>query len=1029
MTSQCSKWLSRRVLWSVLLLPSWSLLGQQILTLGDSRSFDLSRSRRASFSISVQSRTVAHLRLDQLDGDVKANIFGPNETVREVDAFDFGTESVTILAEVSGNYRIEVVPAAKSIGVVKGTILFESVEALKAEDDQETYAEDLATKSKKTTHDGTELTEAVQTAGRSLEAWRVLGAPFSVARTHLRLGDIYFRHNDWGQARAAYREAEQLCTTLSNLRCEAEAANNVGLSALNLSDVEEALSEFEIASAGWNRLHMVFGEAVTRSNLGLLYWQTSEWQQALREYQRARDLFKRLSPLSYARVLNNLGLVYMSMAEFDRAAAYFTHALSLRPSDKASRREAGRFQLNLGRAHMLAGRLGPALVDEQKALVTLESVQDTTGIADVYNNLGQIQLRMNRRTAARSSLDLALKLYRDLGDRRGLASALHYLGVLATQTGDLAEARSLLQQALEIQSERRLQDQAAETLYRLAVVEQQAHEFEEAIRGIDQAIAITESLRVRVVGEPLRRAYFANKQTYSEFLVEILMSQRTVSDSDRLAAQAFEVTERTRARALLDVLGEDRLALKVGADPGLLSRQRSVRRRLNFKSSQLAAFIQSESKRSDESVIRREIDELLSEDAEIERSLREKNPEYRSLAEPPLIGLDGVQHELLGENDVLVEYFLGERHSYAWIISRDSFRVKDLIQRDRIERLAHGVVDSFEDAQERKADPRKGAQFALALKQLGEALGLPYAVDTKRNRLLIVPDGILNRVPFAALPSGTRSTDRSSVGAPLGLQYELVQAPSASVFKVLQGRRAAVAALPRYVTAFADPVFDMTDSRVVGTSSGAQGSSAGVKASAPFELPRLPFSQLEAETIERLVPVSQRTTRRGFEATRAAFLDERTWQSSLVLASTHAFADDVQPELSSIVFSMVAKNGKAVDGLVRLYDIYDLAISSSIVVLSACETARGRQDRGGEGLVGISRGFIFSGASALLAPLNRVDAEGSATLIAGFLQGVLGPATLPPSRALLEARTRLAQSRRWKDPYYWSSFVLVSGWD
>lgn len=123
-------------------------------------------------------------------------------------------------------------------------------------------------------------------------------------------------------------------------------------------------------------------------------------------------------------------------------------------------------------------------------------------------------------------------------------------------------------------------------------------------------------------------------------------------------------------------MGEDRLALKVGADPGLLSRQRSVRGRLNFKSSQLAAFIQSESKRSDESVIRREIDELLAEDAEIESLLREKNPEYRSLAEPPLIGFDGVQHELLGENNVLVEYFLGERHSYAWIISRDSFRVR-----------------------------------------------------------------------------------------------------------------------------------------------------------------------------------------------------------------------------------------------------------------------------------------------------------------------------------------------------------------
>ena len=142
--------------------------------------------------------------------------------------------------------------------------------------------------------------------------------------------------------------------------------------------------------------------------------------------------------------------------------------------------------------------------------------------------------------------------------------------------------------------------------------------------------------------------------------------------------------------------------------------------------------------------------------------------------------------------------------------------------------------------------------------------------------------------------------------------------------------------------------------------------------------------------------------------------------------STHAFADDDQPELSTIVLSMVDERGHRVDGLVHLYDLYQLRLNSAMVILSACETASGKEVRG-EGVIGLSRGFLQAGASGLLTTPLPIDAEASAFLIKAFLEQMLGSESVPPSRALLEARRTLASSNRWKDPYYWGSFMLVSG--
>ena len=994
--------------WLLLFAGLCRAFAQPLLSPAQVYSLGVTGSEPKFFSLTLQAGTAAHLRLEQLEGDAAVRVSRAGESSRDVDAFDFGVESLTIIADQSGNYRLAIAAVPKN-SAARIRLTFVKVAPAEVTDFALMRAEDSSTRAKGALDISMANAAALQLAEDALNQWSPLGNVFAIARTHLQKGSMHLRAGAGEEARADFREARRLCADIANLRCEAEAANNLGLAAIT-SGEEEAYESLQFASEAWKQLGMLSGESSTRLNLGLLHWQAGEWQDAIDDYERASQLALQLHrPLSLGRILNNEGLVYLSMAVFDQAATYFQRALAIAPNQRGSQRDVGRFWLNLGRARMLAGKFNAALVDLQRAQMSLEAVDDKAGLADVFNNIGQTHLSLKHLQDARRFLGLSLTLYEHSGDRRGQSSALHHLGLVAWEENEPDQARSLLHQALDIRLARRLSDQAADTLYRLAILEQRFGQTDEAIRVIERAIKISESLRTQISGDQLRRAYFANKQLYYEFLIETLMSRHTDAD----VRLAFAVSERSRGLSFLDSLVEDQ-AKPAGLDSDFLKRQRSVRRQLVLRSGQLAGIDQKGSDQAGETTLRAQVDELAAEDARMESLIR-GNRAVQPFSEQPLLGVEEVQ-KLLGPKDLVAEYFLGEIRSYLWMISDHSIQAKTLIPRSSMESSAWRVIDRFEDVRARKIDPHKSAEFAVGLRQLARAAGLPFEPPGGFERVVIVPDGTLNRVPFAALPA----TD-SPPGGALGVQYELVQVPSASSFKILRERRAKVDLHSSSVAVFADPVFEDSPSRRLPPGE------PELPSSLKLRLPRLPYSQMEVEAIEKVVPPSRLMVKRRLQATRSAFLDASTWRASVVLASTHAFSS-AQTALSGIVFSTVGGDGQPIDGLVRLFDIYALRIPSSLVVLSACDTASGPQERG-EGPLSFARSFLNAGAGGLLAPIAPVDAEASAALVGDFLQRVLSVSGTTPSRALKEVRLKLAKSSRWKDPYYWSSFVLSSSWE
>src|SRR5262249_5462011 len=192
------------------------------------------------------------------------------------------------------------------------------------------------------------------------------------------------------------------------------------------------------------------------------------------------------------------------------------------------------------------------------------------------------------------------------------------------------------------------------------------------------------------------------------------------------------------------------------------------------------------------------------------------------------------------------------------------------------------------------------------------------------------------------------------------------------------------------------------------------------------DLVRLRFSRLEADEIARLSPDKMKLEALDFAANRGLATSADIGQYRIVHFATHGLINNLRPELSGIVLSLVDEQRRPQNGFLRLYDIYNLKLGADLVVLSACQTALGKEVRG-EGLIGLTRGFMYAGAPRVVASLWRIDDRAAAELMKRFYQGMLGQG-LRPAAALRAAQVSMWKDKRWQAPHYWAAFTIQGEW-
>lgn len=891
---------------------------------------------------------------------------------RLVDEFDIGNETVTL--RTPGSYRIEigrVKPGRETLTISASTQPLPLAQAEAWE-----KAERLATMSKRS--------RSMASIDESLVLWNQLGDKASIARTYLKR-ESTLRGDDPADARVAAEKALDLCRAISDVRCSAEAANNSAVASRKLGDVESAIQRDAEAADDWQKLHDSVNAATTRSNLGLVLLLSGDFEDALRELESAKAALRGKGAGASASVLNNLGLYYQSLSEYDKARGYFENAIAGFAHDKNPKELLAR--LNLGRNYMLEGRTVHAQLLLRRVLRDAIDHSDSMTTADALRNLGQALWRRGNTEKARVQFEAALEIDRADGYLQGQSSALHYLGLIAEKNGDITEARDLLLQAVQIRRAVGLRDDAAESLLAVADLEYKAGDLNAAGRFADQALKELELVRSQVPGPALRASYYSRKRHFFDLLVEIALAPETTAAK----TEGLLAAERGRARSLMDLVSGGLMLQQLPSD--LVQKRDRIQKQLDYLS-------QIKTDKSGE--VRLRINRLLDEAEEVETKIREFIRSEKLC--PALESVDELQQSLPADSAIL-EYYLGRQHSYLWLVDAQTVKLFYLPPAPEIEAEANRMVQYFGHLRDRQDSPDKQAAFQHAVKKLSAILLGKLSGVRLPQRLVLVPDGILHQVPFAALKS-------PDAAAPLGFSHDLVQVPSAAYLAVGRHTRS-ISEFPQTMLAMVDPVFSGTDPRIP-----AKYQKTLHDDSDP--LPRLLFTA-EIKVIESLVDKSRKVFR-GFDASRQMLESLRLEDFGVLYLSTHALVDDRIPEMSKIVLSRFDRKGHPVNGVLRPNELAQLHLNGSIVVLSACNTALGKQVLG-EGMVGLTTSLLVAGGSQLVLTLTAVDAEGSSKFFGKVYRNFLTGSN-SMEHALTLARQAMAD-HGYSDPYYWAPFIVV----
>jgi CHAT domain-containing protein len=787
---------------------------------------------------------------------------------------------------------------------------------------------------------------------------------------------------------------------------------------------KQALEKYESALVIWHNLNDKLMEAFMLHEAGMIYGDIGLFQKALDAHLRAAVLYKELKlPRLEASVFVNIGWVYGELDDtqkrlemYDRAAEIYRTVGDIDPV----------LISNFGSTYARLGQYQRALDIHLRVLEMRRSTQDKPGLAITLSNIGDCYEHLGDKAKALDFFFQSLELMRQGTDHFYTAWALIHIGMVYHSMGQNEKALDYLNETLKIRQSINDRRGIALALFQIARVQRDRGNLSEARKRIEEALEVVEGLRTKIASQQLRASFFASMQQYREFYVDLLLRLHKENPSDSLVTAAFNASETGRARSLLELLREANTEIRHGVDPALLERERTLAESIADKAQAQMRLVSGEHTEEQTKAVAKELAALTTDYEQVQSQIREASPQYAALVQPVPLTVAEIQQKVLDRETLLLEYSLGEEKSFLWAVTPDSIKTYELPNRAAIEPLARRVYGSLTARNGSVAD----AEYAKAAATLSQILLGPVAAELKNKRLLVVSDGVLQFVPFAVLPDPVATDSR-----PLIIDHEVATAPSASVVALLRQQTADRKPAPKALAVFADPVFSNDDSRVsiarlAHTNPADKNSSADVfrsmTESGLTNLRRLRFSRREADEIARLAASESRLEAVDFEANRKLAMSTEMGQYRVVHFATHGLINNQHSELSGIVLSLIDEQGKPQNGFLRLYDLYNLKLSADLVVLSACQTALGKEIKG-EGLVGLTRGFMYAGAPRVIASLWQIDDRASAEFMKRFYQGMLVQ-KLRPAAALRAAQISMQKDKRWNAPHYWAAFTLQGEW-
>ncbi len=751
--------------------------------------------------------------------------------------------------------------------------------------------------------------------------------------------------------------------------------------------------------------------ANVQSVLAIQAMDRGHFAEAVAGLQRALEILERRSPgtIPVATSLARLGYIYRMLGDEESAVEQFGRALAIREKLAPASIGTAVILSNLGLIAQERGDLDEAEKRFQLSLeISEKAVPDGLGVSGNLNSLGAIARLRGDLDKAWSLHHRALEVSKRLPNRFDEATILNNLALVAEARGNLSLALDLRQQALALLEQwAPAAIEKPQTLQQLGRLYRRTGRLEQAAQFLARSVDELESQVVKLGGsQNVQAAFRARHEEIYRDAIDVELARGN-------AAKAFHLLERSRARSFLTLLAERDLAF--GELPEALERsRRDVAARYDRKLRELTRADGEEAK----ATLQRELDRLRQERDGIAEKIRAASPRLASLREPRPLGFEVVR-ELLDPGTLALSYSVGKDKTVLFAVTRKGdLQVRTLpLGEERLRR----EIGSFLERVRSQQEPAEISAMAAGLYR--ELIGPVAELVERSERVLILPDGPLHRLPFGALVRTTGDTGRFLIE-----EKPLHTALSLTVYVTL--RASAPAAGPMKLVAFGDPLIPKSMQAKSGLGPGLRG----------FDWSSLPYSRREVERIAGVYPGA--LVYLGEEATEER---ARSIRDARVLHfATHGYTDDRTPLDSALVLTMPEElpAGRGItrqNGLLQVWEIFEsVRIDADLVVLSACESALGRE-LSGEGLIGLTRAFQYAGARSVAASLWSVADQVTAELMARFHRHLA--AGLPKDQALRAAQIELIREPLRittangqaieidaSAPFFWAAFQLFGDW-
>jgi CHAT domain-containing protein len=998
----------------------------------------LDATQQSAYEVALDARQMVRVDVTQVGLDVALEIVGPDGTTSGV-IDDARTrearESLTWVTTRTGVYRLQirarqVPPDGRFLLRVhpprpEGPLDARLLEA------QALFREGVRERARTETG----ARERARTAlTRAARVWHQVGAPADEARALVAAGLLEWPVNAVAAidtcltAAAAASELDDLHLEIDALSCVAEAS-------FAAARYDDAVEVHELALEQALEVGNRYRESEALQNLAVYHAMLSQTDRARVLYRQAAEVSRAIGDEEVlAFSLASLGALLNDSGELQEANDVIREAVAVQGSvaghalehvlitlsfnlillgDLDEAQAAAEKGLRIARASgnrlasaylllrlaVIAGDRGDTATATTHALQALRAAREGNLAREerlALDNLGVAHFKAGAFREAAEALTGAIAVEERMG-RPPASQTLMGLCRVHEAAGELEAASERCRQSLESIRASGMQRYEALATYLLARVRRRQGSEADAERLTAEAIRLMEGSRSRLRRQDWRETLVSSHREIDDFYVD-LQIEAALRDGRR-AADAFDAAERARARALREALAESRRARGEAAGGERATRAKELRYRV---ARQEEATLRGKPGGQRGSAIEEELRDI---EADVRR---QDSPRERTVAPPTSADLQS----LLDADTTVLAFALNDARGAMWVVTRDTLEMHLLPGRERVRTLARALTAALS---------RPGGDARASQRELKRLIVSP-ALPRLRSRILVIPDGPLHDISFAALPDPR--------GGVLLDRHQLVALPSAAALAFL--RQPPTREATRTVAVIADPVFRPDDERLPGSVAAPNGTARAVERAARAagglqSLARLPFTRREAAGIAALTGGRDALIALDFDASLNTARDAGLQQYRFLHFATHGFLNAQRPDLSGMVLSLYDAKGRPQDGFLSAWDVLDLELSAEMVVLSGCRTASGREVPG-EGPVGLAQAFMHAGARRVVSTLWNVDDLATATLMQRFYERLLDPQPLAPAAALQAAQLDLRSQPRWRHPYYWAAFQLQGDW-